>query len=334
MVKVGELCERWLWDYDCSLDWWSRALAMDPDRAEAGFYLGQHFRLRRGEFKKALGYLRKAFALPVPNRFWLPFMSDLYGCLVPLELLQTMEGLDEAVDTLSGAVWKDVKKARASVVQHCGAGRDVAKGDAAYDKAKRMRERTKREKEARESKERKESKKARKGQEEGEEISKEVGREGEKEEEPKRSREEAREKKMMGSSVKYGGLQHAALLVQNLERAVEFYTQVLGMRDETYQRPDLQTDGAVIAFGTSQIHLMELPALSSTHRRSELGDESHRPELGESDRHLAVTVGDIGALTERLTAHGVAFSTASVLGSKAIFCRDPDMNELEFVEGA
>lgn len=79
----------------------------------------------------------------------------------------------------------------------------MAKGDAAYDKAKRMRERTKREKEARESKERKESKKARKGQEEGEEISKEVGREGEKEEEPKRSREEAREKKMMGSSVKY-----------------------------------------------------------------------------------------------------------------------------------
>eukprot|EP00961_Rhodomonas_salina_P129850 1748980-Rhodomonas_salina.3 len=67
MVKVGELCERWLWDYDCSLDWWSRALAMDPDRAEAGFYLGQHFRLRRGEFKKALGYLRKAFALPVPK---------------------------------------------------------------------------------------------------------------------------------------------------------------------------------------------------------------------------------------------------------------------------
>lgn len=56
-----------------------------------------------------------------------------------------------------------------------------------------------------------------------------------------------------------------------------------------------------------------------------------RPEHGGRDRHVAFSVSSIDPLIERLEKAFVPF-TMSKSGRRAVFCRDPDSNALEFFE--
>ena len=56
-----------------------------------------------------------------------------------------------------------------------------------------------------------------------------------------------------------------------------------------------------------------------------------RPAHGGHDRHIALRVSDLNALRFRLEVSGIAH-TVSRSGRKAVFCRDPDGNGLEFTE--
>ena len=49
------------------------------------------------------------------------------------------------------------------------------------------------------------------------------------------------------------------------------------------------------------------------------------------DRHIALAVESIEWITDRLNAAGIHY-TESRSGRKALFCRDPDGNALEFIE--
>jgi len=51
---------------------------------------------------------------------------------------------------------------------------------------------------------------------------------------------------------------------------------------------------------------------------------------GGRDRHIALAVSDMTRLIERLNKAGVDY-TLSQSGRRALFCRDPDNNALEFV---
>lgn len=63
-------------------------------------------------------------------------------------------------------------------------------------------------------------------------------------------------------SVQYVAIQHAGMLVENTEKAKEFYMEVFGMEDDTALRnPKLPFHGAFLKAGSSQIHLMELPSV-------------------------------------------------------------------------
>lgn len=116
---------------------------------------------------------------------------------------------------------------------------------------------------------------------------------------------------------------HAGLLVENTARSLEFYQEVLGLeRDAT--RPDLGYPGAWLRMGRQQIHLMELPNPDAL---------TGRPAHGGRDRHVALGVSDVEELRMALDAAGIAY-THSRSGRKALFCRDPDGNALEFVEQA
>jgi glyoxylase I family protein len=117
-------------------------------------------------------------------------------------------------------------------------------------------------------------------------------------------------------------LLHAGLLVSDLARAKQFYESVLGLQP-CPNRPDLPYPGAWYDLGGGQqLHLMGLP-------NPDAG--SIRPEHGGRDHHIALGVKNIAALKARLDAAGVKY-TASKSGRAALFCRDPDMNTLEFVE--
>jgi len=116
-------------------------------------------------------------------------------------------------------------------------------------------------------------------------------------------------------------IQHVSVLVADTERALRFYRDVLGLPVEP-QRPDLGYPGAWLAIGAQQIHLLELPNPDPV---------AGRPEHGGRDRHCALTLRDLDALQRRLDTAGIPY-TLSKSGRRALFCRDPDGNALEFIE--
>jgi glyoxylase I family protein len=118
------------------------------------------------------------------------------------------------------------------------------------------------------------------------------------------------------------GIHHVSLIVQDTGSALSFYQDVLGLRlDEG--RPELDFPGAWLQVGEQQqIHLLELdnPYIDAV-----------LPEHGGRDRHAAFMVDTLDELVSRLDAAGVTYRL-SRSGRKALFCRDPDGNTLEFIQ--
>lgn len=115
-------------------------------------------------------------------------------------------------------------------------------------------------------------------------------------------------------------LHHSSLIVSNTKRSLDFYHDIIGLEvDDT--RPDLGYPGAWLKVGTQQIHLLELPNPDPV---------TGRPEHGGRDRHIAFHVDEFETLKRRLQSHDIAY-TESRSGRKALFCRDPDGNALEFI---
>ena len=117
------------------------------------------------------------------------------------------------------------------------------------------------------------------------------------------------------------GILHATFLTTDLTQSRAFYEGVLGLRPDP-DRPTMSFEG--VWYGVAdkqQIHLMLLPD-------PEAGLE--RPAHGGRDRHVALAVSDIAKLIMRLDQAEVAY-TISQSGRRAVFCRDPDGNALEFI---
>lgn len=115
-------------------------------------------------------------------------------------------------------------------------------------------------------------------------------------------------------------LLHATILVADLRRSRWFYEDVLGFAPSP-SRPVMSFDGVWYDFGEQQLHLMQLPS-------PETGLQ--RPAHGGRDRHVAFAVDDLDALAGKLVKADIAH-TLSQSGRRALFCRDPDDNALEFV---
>jgi len=113
---------------------------------------------------------------------------------------------------------------------------------------------------------------------------------------------------------------HASLIVANTAKALDFYQGVLGLQLEP-SRPDLGYPGAWLNIAGQQIHLLELPNPDP---------QTGRPEHGGRDRHLAFSVDDFDQLQSKLEQANIDYSL-SRSGRKALFCRDPDGNALEFI---
>ena len=126
----------------------------------------------------------------------------------------------------------------------------------------------------------------------------------------------------MGADVMITAILHASLISSDLARSREFYEGLLGLRPDP-NRPAMSYDGVWYNVGPNQqIHLLLLP-------NPEAGLQ--RPVHGGRDRHVALAVTDIANLIERLERKNITY-TASQSGRRALFCRDPDGNALEFVE--
>ena len=116
-------------------------------------------------------------------------------------------------------------------------------------------------------------------------------------------------------------IHHVSLIVADTTRALDFYQGVLGLEiDPT--RPDLGYPGAWLQIQSQQIHLLQLPNPDP---------REGRPAHGGRDRHVAFAITDLHNLITRLMESGVDY-TLSRSGRRALFCRDPDGNALEFIE--
>ena len=119
--------------------------------------------------------------------------------------------------------------------------------------------------------------------------------------------------------IKFTKILHASLLVEDIERSLNFYQGMLGLELDK-ARPDLGYPGAWLNIGDQQIHLLQLPN----------PDSKQRPEHGGHDRHIALQVESIEQLKNIIEKEGIQFTT-SKSRSNVVFIRDPDGNALELI---
>ncbi|MBN1681516.1 MAG: methylmalonyl-CoA epimerase [Anaerolineae bacterium] len=94
-------------------------------------------------------------------------------------------------------------------------------------------------------------------------------------------------------------INHVAILVKDLESALSFWRDALGLPVErTEENPGENVNIAFLPVGESEIELLEPIELDST-----LG--KHLAKRGAGIHHVCVEVDDIDATIERLKAHGV-----------------------------
>ncbi len=125
----------------------------------------------------------------------------------------------------------------------------------------------------------------------------------------------------MTAEIEYRAITHAGILVTDTRRALAFYRDTLGFVVDA-MRPDLGFPGVWLKVGDQHIHLLELPSPDPV---------SGRPDHAGRDRHIAISVLDITPLCAALEFASIGY-TWSRSGRRALFCRDPDGNGIEFIE--
>jgi lactoylglutathione lyase len=125
---------------------------------------------------------------------------------------------------------------------------------------------------------------------------------------------------------------HTMLRVGNLQRSIDFYTQVLGMTLlRTTQRPDQQYDLAFVGYGSN-------PAHAEIELTYNYGVESY--DLGTAFGHVAIGVPDVtatcNAVRDRAQQLGGAITRepGPVKGGTTFiaFITDPDGYKIELIQ--
>jgi len=126
-------------------------------------------------------------------------------------------------------------------------------------------------------------------------------------------------------------LLHTMLRVMDLDRSVQFYTGLLGMKElrrseNASQRYTLVFVGYGEVSGLNEIEL--------THN----WDQAEPYAIGTAFGHLAIGVPDVSATCERLRANGVKITREAgpVKGGTTViaFVEDPDAYKIELVQRA
>lgn len=114
---------------------------------------------------------------------------------------------------------------------------------------------------------------------------------------------------------------HFVLTVASIERAVEFYTRVLGMQQEVFG----PQQRIALRFGAQKINLHE--------KGREFEPRAHLAATGTGD--VCLIVDSLEGIEEHLMAHGVAVLEGPVKRTGArgtltsYYVRDPDQNLVE-----
>jgi len=118
------------------------------------------------------------------------------------------------------------------------------------------------------------------------------------------------------------------LRVGDLQRSIDFYTRVLGMRLlRTTERPEQKYSLAFVGYGTNPEHA----EIELTYNH---GVSSY--EMGTAYGHIALGVPDVAAACERIRASGgtITREAGPVKGGNTViaFVQDPDGYKIELIE--
>ena len=121
---------------------------------------------------------------------------------------------------------------------------------------------------------------------------------------------------------------HTMLRVGDLQRSIDFYTKVLGMKLlRTTDRPEQKYSLAFVGYDDEE----RTAVLELTYN---YGVE--RYELGTAFGHIAIGVPDVSAACERVRNNGgkVTREAGPVKGGSSViaFVEDPDGYKIEFIE--
>ena len=123
-------------------------------------------------------------------------------------------------------------------------------------------------------------------------------------------------------------LLHTMLRVGDLQRSIDFYTQVLGMQLlRTIDNPEYKYTLAFVGYGSNPEHA----EIELTYN---YGTESY--EMGTAYGHIAIGVADVYAACERSRAAGgtVTREAGPVKGGSTViaFVTDPDGYKVELIQ--
>ena len=128
-------------------------------------------------------------------------------------------------------------------------------------------------------------------------------------------------------------LLHTMLRVGHLQRAIDFYTQVLGMELlRTTERPDQKYDLAFVGYGGGNPDQAEIELTYN------YGVEKY--DLGSAYGHIAIGVPDVAATCERVRTRAqelggaITREAGPVKGGTTViaFITDPDGYKIELIE--
>eukprot|EP00808_Paulinella_micropora_P021361 g66102.t1 len=108
LLKLGEIYERFYNDWTVGEAYYTNCTKLDGERADAFFYLGQHYRLHRLP-SLAMAPLKTAATLPMPERSLFQW-HYLYSCIAQLEYLRNVKMMFESKYELENAVVEEAIK--------------------------------------------------------------------------------------------------------------------------------------------------------------------------------------------------------------------------------
>lgn len=115
--------------------------------------------------------------------------------------------------------------------------------------------------------------------------------------------------------MKLTGIHHVSILVSDMERAIAWYRDRLGLT-EVVRPSNFVTPVRWLELGNEQIHLIPN------------GEPDHI-----SPRHFAIHVDDCQAAKAELAARGVEIQeTVPIAGADRFFIADPDGNNIEIIQ--
>ena len=142
-------------------------------------------------------------------------------------------------------------------------------------------------------------------------------------------------------------INHTGFVVSDMERSLEFYQDLLGLKQERNQILEGEFISELVGYPDARLHIVYLGTGDLRHSVELIqylnpagtpAVMTERHQVGAS--HLGVIVDDLDAFHAELSSHGVRFVSPPAIrpgavypmASKGCYMQDPDGNWLELLE--